>query len=166
MDAYLAIVSKRDTRRYAEREISPDLERRILEAGRLAGSAMNRQPWRFVVVGTPEARKRIAETVYVPENVLGAKLVVAIVGSAGLDAGRCAQNMMLAAWNDGVVSCPNGMPDAGLTAGALGLQGDERPAVVLSFGYPVTGHTGERRSADEWIARAERKPLDELVERI
>ena len=76
------------------------------------------------------------------------------------------QNMMLAAWNDGVASCPNGMPDPGPTAEALGLEGEDHPAIVLAFGYPATGHTAEKRNAEEWIARAERKPLDELVDRI
>jgi len=73
---------------------------------------------------------------------------------------------MLAAWSDGVASCPNGMPDAAATAAALGLGGDEQPVVVLTFGYPATGHTAEKRSAGEWLARADRKPLDQLVERI
>jgi nitroreductase len=166
VDAFLTIVSKRDTRSYAARDVPDDVQARILEAGRLAGSARNRQPWRFLVVESPEARERLAETVFVPANVRGARLVIAIVGSGGIDAGRCAQNMMLAAWADGVASCPNGTPDPDRTARALGLSDDERAAVVLSFGYPATGHTAEKRGADDWIARAERKPLDELVARI
>ena len=56
--------------------------------------------------------------------------------------------------------------DVARTADALGLEAGEQAAVVLSFGYPATGHTADRRTADEWIARAERKPLDELVTRI
>ena len=166
MDTFLTIVSKRDTRRYADREVPHDIRQRILEAGRLAGSAMNRQPWRFVLVESAEAKKRVAETVFVPATVEGALWVVAIVGPGSLDVGRCVQDMMLAAWNDGVASCPNGIPDPAPAAEALGLQGEEHAAVVLSFGYPATGHTAEKRSAEEWIARAERKPLDELIERI
>src|SRR5207247_8966058 len=139
MDMFLAIASKRDTRRYADRPIPPEITQRILDAGRLAGSARNRQPWRFLVVESPDAKEQLAETVYAPGNVHGAQFVVAIVTSAsgGMDIGRCAQNMMLAAWNEGVVSCPNGMPDAAKTAEVLGLEGEERPAVVLRFGYPV-----------------------------
>jgi nitroreductase len=53
MDTFLAIVSKRDTRRYSERRIPGETIERILEAGRLAGSARNRQPWRFLAVVTP-----------------------------------------------------------------------------------------------------------------
>ena len=166
MDAFLAIVSKRDTRRYADRPIPGDVQNRILDAGRLAGSARNRQPWRFLVVESADRREQLADAVYVPETVRDAKVVIAIVGSGGMDTGRCMQNMMLAAWNDGVASCPNGIADADAARAALDLGEDDDVANVLTFGYPATGHTGEKRSAEEWLERAERRPLDELVERI
>ena len=158
MDAFLAIASKRDERAYADTPLPDDVVTRILDAGRLAGSAMNRQEWQFVLVSDQQS---LAEAVYAPENVRTAALVVAIVGVRGFDVGRCAQNMMLAAWNDGVVSCPNGVKDADraaqLTGGEVG--------VILSFGYPARPHSAESRSAAEWSARAKRKPLDELVRR-
>ncbi len=72
--------------------------------------------------------------------------------------------MMLAAWNDGVASCPNGIADAEAAAEALGLE--EPPVNVLSFGYPAKQPAAETRSAEEWSARANRKPLAELVERL
>jgi nitroreductase len=164
MDAYLAIASKRDTRRYADRAIPEDVVRRILDAGRLSGSSQNRQPWRFLVVADAERRERLAEAVYEPTNIRGAQLVVAITGARGLDAGRCVQNMMLAAWNDGVASCPNGIADADAAAAALDLE--EPPALVLTFGYPARHPGAESRSAEEWSARANRKPLDDLVEEL
>jgi nitroreductase len=166
VDAFQAIVSKRDTRRYADRPVPDDVQQRILEAGRLSGSARNRQPWRFLVVESAERREQLAQAVYVPDNVRGAQLVVAIVSSGGMDTGRCAQNMMLAAWNDGVASCPNGISDAEGARAALGLGDDDAIGTVLTFGYPAHGRTGESRSVEEWIARADRKPLDELVTRI
>ena len=167
MDTFLAIASKRDQRQYADREIPEDVVERIVQAGRITGSAQNRQPWRFVVLESPEVRRQVARTVYAPGNVEGAKVAIAIVvrGNPGFDSGRCAQNMMLAAWNEGVTSCPNGMPDAGATSAALGLGDDERVINVLSFGYPADGRTGADRPPDAWLARAKRKPLDELVER-
>jgi hypothetical protein len=73
--------------------------------------------------------------------------------------------MMLAAWNDGVVSSPNGMPDAAETADVLGLEGDLLPVTVLSFGYPRRDLAPGSRSAEEWSAEANRLPLDELVVR-
>ena len=169
MDTYLAVASKRDWRSYADRPIPDDVVERILDAGRLAGSAVNRQPWRFVVVETEELRERVAETVYAAANVQNAALVVAIStegAKSPLDVGRAMQNMFLAAWNEGVVSCPNGMPDAARTAQVLGLEGGERPVVVLSFGYPKRPLDPEGKSADEWSREANRKPLSEVVTRI
>ena len=166
MDAFLAIVSKRDTRRYADTPVPPEVVDRILQAGRLAGSARNRQPWRFLVVESADRREQLAEAVYEARNVRGARLVVAIVGSTGADIGRCEQNMMLAAWNDGVASCPNGLADADAARAALGLGEDDAVGVVLTFGYPASGRTGESRSPAEWIEQADRKPLGGLVERI
>ena len=161
MDTYLAIVSKRDNRRYANGPIPDDVVRRILDAGRVTGSASNKQPWRFLVVEDAERRKRLADAVYEPDNVRGAALVVAVAGARPMDIGRSAQNMMLAAWNEGVVSCPNGIKDP---EAAAKICGGEVKA-VLSFGYPAKPRNPESRPADEWSAKANRKPLDELVRR-
>ena len=159
MDPYLAIASKRDERAYAETAIPAEVRTRILDSGRLSGSSKNRQRWEFVVVSGAE-QERLAEAVYAPENVQSAALVVAIVGEAGaFDTGRCAQNMMLGAWGDGVASCPNGIRDADTAAEICG--GEVR--AILSFGYPARPRDLESRSAEEWSARANRKPLSELV---
>ena len=166
MDTWLAVASKRDVRRYADRPIPEDVVTRFLDAGRLAGSARNVQPWRFLVIRSPELKARLAETVYAPDNVSGAALAVAVAGKAGLDVGRAVQNMFLVAWNDGVASCPNGMPDSARTAEVLGVPAEEGVAIVLSFGYPESARDPERRSAEEWSARANRKLLEEIVEEL
>jgi nitroreductase len=157
MDTYLAIASRREIRDYADTPISDEVVHRILDAGRLSGSSRNTQQWEFVVVTDKDA---MARCVFAPDNVLGARLVVAIAGAArGFDVGRAAENMLLAAWNDGVGSCPNGISDA---------DGAERIAgapvgIVLTFGYPAKPRDPELRSAEEWSARANRKPLDDVV---
>jgi nitroreductase len=157
VDAYLAIASKRDERRYASRPVAEDVVRRILDAGRLSGSSRNTQKWQFVVVSDTES---VSDTVYAPENVRTSGLCVAIVGEAGMfDVGRCAQNMMLAAWDEGVVSCPNGIRDAEAAARLCG--GEVK--MILSFGYPQRELHVESRSAEEWSARANRRPLDDLI---
>ena len=99
MDAYLAVVSRREVREYAARPLEPETEHRILEAGRLAGSAKNRQPWTFLVVRDDAAVEAVAESVFEPSNIRGAAFVVAVhmAGGAGIDAGRAVQNMLLAA---------------------------------------------------------------------
>jgi nitroreductase len=166
----LTIASRRETRRYDDRAIPPEVERRILDAGRLAGSAQNKQPWRFLVVESEDVRARLAEAVFAPGNVRGAQLVVAIVvsgkGPTSFDAGRTAQNMLLAAWDLGVGGSPNGMPDREAAGEILGVREGESPAIVLTFGYPAKPRDPSARSAEEWSVRAKRRPLDELVERI
>jgi nitroreductase len=107
------------------------------------------------------------DAVYEPTNLRGATLVVAIVvsgkGPVGLDAGRALQNMMLAAHNDGIGSCPNGISDPEAMAAAVGIAEGEQVATVISFGYPARPRDPERRSADEWIERANRKPFEDVV---
>jgi nitroreductase len=169
VDAFLAVASKREVRRYADRPVPPEVERRILEAGRVSGSSKNRQPWRFVVLSDRETIERAAEAVWAADNVLGAALVIAVVvrgkGPVSFDAGRAAQNMMLAAWNEGVGSCPNGIADAAKMGEVLGLDDEDHFAIVLSFGYPAGGIDPGSRSPEDWIARADRRPLDALVQR-
>ena len=165
MDAYLAVVSKREVRSYAGRALPPDVVRRILEAGRIAGSSQNRQARRFVVL--ERARDEAAKCVFVPANVSTAALAVAIViggrGPAAFDAGRAAQNMMLAAWNDRVGSCPNGIADTDELSRLLGLEDSERVATIVSFGYPTRELDPARRTPEQWLASADRKPIDEIV---
>lgn len=165
MDTFLAVASKRDERRYAPREVPADVADRILDAGRLAGSSRNRQPWAFVVVADEERRRELAEAVYAPANVHGAALVIACVGK-GFDLGRAAQNMMLVAWNDGVASCPNGIRDAERARRALDLREGEELGVVLSLGYPARPREPATRTAEAWSARANRRPLDDVARRL
>jgi len=170
MDTYLAIASRRDVRRYEPDPLGLEDVERILDAGRLAGSASNRQPWVFVVPETRERIEALAQTVFVPDNVLGAALVVAVVvagqGPVSFDAGRAAQNMLLAAWNEGLASCPNGLADRGAAHAALELGDDELPVIVLTFGRPQSLRDPESRPAAEWSRQANRKPLDALVRRL
>ena len=150
-------VEARRARDYADTPIPHEVGQRILDAGRLSGSSRNTQRWEFVVV-SGAAQERLADAVYAPENVRSAALVVAIVGEAGgFDVGRCAQNMMLAAWDDGVVSCPNGVRDADAAARDLRRR---RCARFCSFGYPARprnpdephrrGVVGAARTASRW----------------
>jgi nitroreductase len=167
VDTFLAIASRRETKRFSGRPLPDALLDRILDAGRLAGSGRNRQPWTFVVV--PEVAA-IAPALYDPPNVEGAAVAVAIVvsgkGPISFDAGRAAQSMLLAAWNEGVGGTPNGVADAELARSVLGHGEEEKVATVLAFGYGVRQRDPTRHTAEEWSARAKRKPLDEVVRRL
>lgn len=171
MDAYLAIASKREVREFDDRPLEPDTQRRILDAGRVAGSSKNRQARRFVVVRDAGVREEVASSVYDGDTVRAAALVVAIVvgpkGPTSFDAGRAAQNMMLAASNDGIGSCPNGVADAERLRVALGHGEDEKVAIVLAFGYPARPRRApESQPAEEWVARADRRPFEEIVQEL
>ena len=160
MDTFLAIASRREVRDYTDQPIPDEIVHRILDAGRLAGSSRNSQQWEFVIVRDREA---MARAVYAPGNVLGATLLVAIAGSAfPFDKGRAAENMMLTAWNDGVGSCPNGISDTEAAERIVGAP----VAIVLSFGYPAKPRDPNARTAEEWSARAKRKPFDEVVRQV
>jgi nitroreductase len=169
VDTYLAVASKRDWRSYADRPIPADVQRRILDAGRVTGSAQNKQPWTFVVVESEDAKVRVAETVYASENILTCAFAVAIATEGGkypFDCGRALQNMMLAAWNEGVASCPNGMPDPEAAAAALRLQEGLLPVNIPSFGYPKRPLHPESKTAEDWSAETNRRPLDGLVRHV
>jgi nitroreductase len=161
VDTFLAIASRREVRTYADRPLPDDVVHRILDAGRLSGSSQNKQLWQFVIVRDRDA---LAEAVYAPENVRNAQLAVAIAGDAApFDVGRAAQNMLLAAWNDGVGASPNGVKDQDRAAAVAGASPVK---IVLTFGYPERPRDPQSRTAEEWSARAKRKPFDEVVREV
>ena len=169
MDVRLAVTSKRDHRDFDPAPLDDVVIRRILDAGRLTGSARNRQPWRFFVATEPVARSRIAPLVYVPRMIMAAPLVVGIAvdgaGSAmsGFDGGRAAQQMMLAAWGEGIASCPNGIARPGEARAVFGLDDGEQVVAIVAFGAPAAPRDPARRSPEEWSARARRRPLEAFV---
>jgi Nitroreductase family len=129
----LAVARKREVRGYSDRPVPDAAVRRILEARRIAGRSRNRQPWRFLVVGDPGVRERVADAVFAPGNVHGAALVVAVAVRGN---------------------------------GPVGLKEDERPVIVLTFGYPAGARDPQRRSPEEWVAGADRKAFEEVVRRL
>jgi nitroreductase len=172
MDAYLAIVSKRDERSFDPRPVPEDALERVLEAGRVAGSAHNGQPVRFIVVEDQDVRSRLAVCAFSPGLVVLAPLLIVVSARTesprftGFDAGRAAQNMVLAAWSEGIASCPAGFHDGARAAALLGLGDEELPVVALCFGYPRTARDPARRPVADWIRRAHRRPLAEVVRRL
>lgn len=164
MDAYLCIVSRREVRRYADEPIPDDVLRRILEAGRATGSSRNRQRWSMVVVRNHERLARLAEQVAAPDNVRGCRVAIAVVlhGQAPWDGGRLAQNLMLAAWADGVGSCPNTPLHREEAAALLELPAESEIVTILSLGYPAEP-VPRSQDAEAILARIDRRPLAELT---
>jgi nitroreductase len=160
MDAYTCIRTKRDTRAYQDRPIPEQSLRRILQAGRMAGSAKNLQPCRFVILQDAPKKKDLAACGQFAQHIVSAPIVVAIVlpeGGRQFDAGRCAQNMMLTAWAEGITSCPVTMHDGDCALRVLGVPQGYRVSIVLAFGYPPPSGPRPRGTP--------RIPLEQLVHR-
>jgi nitroreductase len=159
MDAYRAVVAKRDQRVFLPTPIPDESLYRILQAARMTGSSKNAEPNRLIVV---RERPRLAALAALSPNAkffgyAAAVIVIAQTQVHEFDAGRCAQNMMIAAWNDGIGSCPAHLPEAGV-AKLLGIPAALHVNREIAFGYVDPA----RAAAPAGVAR-KRTPLDELV---
>ena len=172
MDAYKAIITKRDTRAYTDQPIPDEILQRIIQAGRMAGSSKNTQPVRLVVIRNREWLKEVAECGKFSQPLLGAQAGVAVCcapDGSDFDAGRAAQNIMVAAWNEGIATCPTSVHDQPCIIEKLRLPQDEvgetsgrtgwRVVVIIALGYPepaVPMSMGRSRLAVEDYAHWER----------
>lgn len=140
MDAYQAIITKRDLRDYDTRPIPDDVLQRILQAGRMAGSSSNSQPVRYVVLTNRDTIKALKAfgrgTRQLEESPL---YILAFLQDQArhFDVGRAFQNMMVAAWADGVLSCPVGLQDLAPVNQTLGVPDDWKLSIGIAFGYPA-----------------------------
>jgi nitroreductase len=159
MDAYRAVVDKRDQRAFLPRPIPEETLRRILQAGRMTGSSKNREPNRFVVVRDRERVAAFGRLGKFARWLADAAVIVVIAQTEPheFDAGRCAQNMMLAAWNEGVGSCP-AHPPVDEVARIVGTPPTLTINRVIGLGYIDPA----RATPPASVARP-RLPLDDLV---
>ena len=159
MDAYRALVDKRDQRAFLPRPISDESLRKILQAARMTGSSKNREPNRLVVVRDRATLRSLADMGAWARWLADAAAVIVLVQVERheFDAGRCAQNMMVAAWSDGIGSCPAHLPEAEVGR-TLGVPADCHVNRVIGFGYIDPARAAAPRS----VARP-RTPLSELV---
>lgn len=169
MDAYTTIKSLRAVRQFADRPVSDDVVMRILEAGRWTGSSKNTQPWQFIVIRDRSTLERLAACGRYASHLKGAAFGIGLVTEPGsrtdFDAGRCAQNLMLAAWAHGVGSCIASMHDEEAAKAILGVPPDKGLPHVISFGYPAEAPqtTIEGKPRERVLASIGRRPLRDLV---
>lgn len=169
-DVFHTIVTKRDTRLFSSRSIAPDVMDRLVRAARMAGSAKAAQPVRLVIVTEQAQKDRLSECGNFTPHVRScqAAVVFVLVPEAGVvgapfaifrgpfDAGRAAQNLMLAAWADGIASCPASMHNAEAAAEVLGLPPGHVVANVIALGYPAD-------SPDPVLGTRPRMPIEDFV---
>jgi len=168
---WTTIRTKRAVRDYDPRPVPEEIIHRVLDAGRLAGSARNLQPWRFILVRQKETRQALSKCGRFASHLAGAAFVVVICTAAdrrrwaAFDAGRAAQNMMLAGWDQGVGSCATGLHNEARTRQLLGIPEDYDIQVAIAFGYPAPSGEGPVRRfiRARVLGLQVRKPLHEIV---
>jgi nitroreductase len=155
-------------RKYEDRPVEEEKLRYVLEAARVAPSACNYQPWRFVVLQDKTQIARIA-----PDWVIESKAPMLIVACGNhrqawrrrdgkdhcdIDVAIAVDHMTLAAAEVGLGTCWICSFDAFRCASLLELPEQLEPVVLLPLGYPAESKDPDRHDI-------ERKPLDEIVAR-
>ncbi len=156
--AYELISSKIEIRDFAQRPVSADVRRKILEAARMTGSGMNAQHWRFVLVQDKSRLKQLADDSTTGLWVEKADFAVIVLTNSKyafhmLDAGRVIQDMMIAAWSFGVASGIYTGVNAKAMTVDFALPSDMYLAAVVGFGYPKRRIHGIKN----------RKPVEKLA---
>lgn len=153
MDNLMDLLRTRRTyRRFEQKEISQEILGEILTAARLASSAANRQPLRYIVIQEPEkVAKVFSYTKWAgalppqlgqPKEGERPVLFIAVIENQDInsacdtDAGLAISNMTLAAWNRGVGSCMIGACNKPALSAMFGLTEKQVLHTVVAFGYP------------------------------
>ena len=169
MDFYKLVRERESIRDYdPERPVDKETLDRILEAGRLAPSATNAQPWMFLVISSPEMLAKVRPC-YPRSWFSDAPHILVVVGnvdeawvrkydgynSIETDLTIAVDHMILAAEFEGVATCWIEAYDPHKLGEALGLKENERVFSITPLGYPRAGFVkkGEKK----------RKPLEEIV---
>ncbi|KON30148.1 hypothetical protein AC480_01815 [miscellaneous Crenarchaeota group archaeon SMTZ1-55] len=139
------LLSRRSIRRYEKKEIPNDVLSKILEAGRQAPSAANRQPLHFIVITDDNIKKELSKGLFnrfikdSPVTIVGcAKIGDILTGKWSIvDTTIALQNMVIAAWMMGVGSCWVGDFNENRVQQLLKIPNKWKVVALVSFGYPA-----------------------------
>ncbi len=166
---FIELVKNRySVRSYSDRTVEKDKIEKILEAARLAPTAKNLQPFKFLVVESPEAKEHVVRAY--PRKwaeEVPVFIVICVDHSQAwrrpdgksygdVDAAIAVDHMTLAATEMGLGTCWVGYFDSFMLSQSLKLPEGIEPVVILPVGYPKKDEVPERH--------LKRKPLAELVE--
>lgn len=153
------VLARRSVRKFTDAPVDKEVFNNILEAGRLAPSATNNQPWHFVVVRDIEG-KEACDFQGFNKWVNGASFVVVgfyrqsevIIEKLSLmDVTIALQNMVVAGWVQGVGSCWMGAFDERKLQETLNLPLDSIVVGAIAFGI-----------SEENPRQLPKKPLNEI----
>jgi nitroreductase len=149
MEVLPEILARRSVRSFTSKALDRDQVERILEAGRLAPSAKNRQEWRFVVVQKKETRQKIMEASFNQEAVGQAPAIIAVCTtnidyrmpngqlSYPVDLAFAASFMVLQAVHEGLGTCCMTTFDEQEIREILTTPFSMRIVLLLLVGYPA-----------------------------
>jgi nitroreductase len=165
------IISRQSDRKYSDKEVEKEKLERILEAARMAPSACNAQPWKFIVVDKPELLGRIAEAasarlIGMNTFVAQAPLMIIIVrekpnmsSKVGatiknkdyslIDIGIATENICLQAKAEGIGSCIIGWFDERMLRKLLGIPRSKRVELIITLGYSLSEQRQKKRKPAE-----------------
>ena len=162
MDVFEAVRTLLAVRGYQDKPVPDAVVRRIVEAGRLTGSGMNRQPWHFIVVRDRDTLRRLGALASSGPYVAQAPLAIVVATDksrfAVSDASRAIQSMLLTAWADGVGSNWVGFGGLDNVKPLLDVPAHLDVLAILPFGYPTRaiGRGKKQRKALQEVAHLER----------
>lgn len=156
-------------RSFDARPVEEDVLRRVLEAGRLAPSAKNRQPWHVYVLQSPQALAAIRT---ITPCAFNAPVVLLLCGdtqtgwtnpfngrnATEMDCSICAAHMMLQAAELGLGTTWACWLDMSLAKERLSLPANHEPFVLMPLGYPAadsapSGQHGSRKPLSETVTQ-------------
>ena len=179
MDFTDIIFSRKSIRSFSKKEIPADILKKILEAGRVAPSAQNRQCWRFVVVQEEEIRRKLAlkSGLFGKVNFFIKNAPIIIVACADpsrsvhlntqdyylVDTAIAFQQMMLAAWSFGIGSCWLAAFDENKVKEILQIPNKIRIVGMSPFGYPKEKPSLYDKALKTFAGSKKRLPLEKIV---
>jgi nitroreductase len=144
VEVHEAIRTKRAVRNFAKTQLADQDLKAIVNAGRRAQSAKNRQAWHFVLIQERSTLSALSELGQYAGQLANAAVAIAILTpdpaerwSVMFDAGQAAAYMQLAAWELGIGSCPVTIYELDQARELLGFPEQLHLRAVLSLGYPA-----------------------------
>jgi nitroreductase len=139
------VLSRRSIRRYEKKDVPNEVLDRILEAGRQAPSAANRQPRHFIILTDQEMKQELSTGLFnrfikdSPITIVGCAHVGDILTGKWsiIDTSIAMQNMVIAAWAMGVGSCWIGDFKEDKVKQLLKIPAKWKVVALITFGYPA-----------------------------
>jgi nitroreductase len=162
MEVFDALRTVLAVRNYQDKPVPPEVVRRIVEAGRLTGSSMNRQPWHFIVVANRDTLRQLGALAKTGPYIAQAPLAIVVAIERTIfsvsDASRAIQSMILTAWSEGVGSNWVGFRGLDQVKSRLSIPDELEVLAIIPFGYSAQpiGKGKKKRKLISEVAHLER----------